>query len=206
MTANRPHPLLWNYYQPGDPTMTTHNFPGFSSPSASTEAPLEMLAACHGRVEQQCRTLLRLPPHLQAHGADESARQAARAVMRYFDTAAQDHHADEEQDLFPTLLSVAMESADEAQRLRDLTQALLADHQRIGGLWRELRQALAAVAEAQAIELPLEPVQAFVAAYRRHIELEEGELLPLAARLLSQADIGRIGAAMRQRRGIAAID
>ena len=186
--------------------MSTHNFPGFSSPSASTEAPLEMLAACHGRVEQQCRTLLRLPPHLQAHGADESARQAARAVLRYFDTAAQDHHADEEQDLFPALLSVAMESADEAQRLRDLTQALLADHQRIGGLWRELRQALAAVAEAQAIELPLEPVQAFVDAYRRHIELEEGELLPLAARLLSQADIGRIGAAMRQRRGIAAID
>ncbi len=186
--------------------MSTHNFPGFSSPSASTEAPLEMLAACHGRVEQQCRTLLRLPPHLQAHGANLSARQAARAVMRYFDTAAQDHHADEEQDLFPALLSVAMESAEEAQRLRDLTQALVADHQRIGGLWRELRQALAAVAEAQAIELPLGQVQEFVAAYRRHIEREEDELLPLAARLLSQADIGRIGAAMRQRRGIAAID
>lgn len=64
---------------------------GLSSPSASTEAPLEMLAACHGRVEQQCRTLLRLVPHLQAHGADPSARQAARAVMRYFDTAAQDY-------------------------------------------------------------------------------------------------------------------
>lgn len=186
--------------------MTTHNFPGFSSPSASTEAPLEMLAACHGRVEQQCRTLLRLPPHLQAHGADESARQAARAVMRYFDTAAQDHHADEEQDLFPALLAITANMAEHASRVSALTQALVTDHQRIGGLWRELRQALAAVAETQAAELSLEQVKEFVGAYRRHIALEEGELLPLAAKLLAPADIGRIGAAMRQRRGIAAID
>lgn len=186
--------------------MNTKQFPGFSSPSASTEAPLEMLAACHGRVEQQCRTLLRLVPHLQAHGADQAARQAAQAVMRYFDTAAQDHHADEEQDLFPALLALTADSASEAPRVRALTQALLADHQRIGGLWRELRQALAAVAEAQAAELSIEQVQEFVGAYQRHIEQEEGELLPLAARLLSPADIGRIGAAMRQRRGIGAID
>lgn len=186
--------------------MNTKQFPGFSSPSASTEAPLEMLAACHGRVEQQCRTLLRLVPHLQAHGVDPSARQAAQAVMRYFDTAAQDHHADEEQDLFPALLAITADSASEAPRVRALTQALLADHQRIGGLWRELRQALAAVAEAQAAALSIEQVQEFVGAYQRHIEQEEGELLPLAARLLSPADIGRIGAAMRQRRGIGAID
>lgn len=187
--------------------MKTNQFPGFSSPAASTEAPLEMLAACHGRVEKQCQTLLRLVPHLQAHGADPSARQAALAVMRYFDTAAQDHHADEEQDLFPALLALTADSATEAPRVRALTQALLADHQRIGGLWRELRQALAAVAEAQqAAELSIEQVNGFVSAYQRHIELEEGELLPLAARLLSDADIGRIGAAMRQRRGIGAID
>ncbi len=186
--------------------MNKQQFPGFSSPSASTEAPLEMLAACHGRVEQQCQTLLRLLPHLQAHGADDSARQAARAVMRYFDTAAQDHHADEEQDLFPALLALTADSASEAPRVRALTQLLLADHQRIGGLWRELRQALAAVAESRAGELSPEQVEGFVSAYRRHIEREEGELLPLAARLLAQADIGRIGAAMRQRRGIGAID
>lgn len=206
MAASRTHPLLWNYSQPGNPKMSQHQFPGFSSPSASTEAPLEMLAACHGRVEQQCRTLLRLPPHLQAYGADESARQAARAVMRYFDTAAQDHHDDEEQDLFPALLATTTNMTENAPRVRALTQALVADHQRIGGLWRQLRLALAAVAESQSAELSLEQVQEFAAAYRRHIELEEGELLPLAAKLLAPADIGRIGAAMRQRRGIAAID
>jgi len=40
--------------------MSTHSFPGFHSPGASTEAPLEMLAACHGRVHKQCETLGRL--------------------------------------------------------------------------------------------------------------------------------------------------
>ena len=63
-----------------------------------------MLAACHGRVESQCDTLRRLLPHVAAHGADVQAREAAVAVMRYFDTAARHHHADEEVDLFPALI------------------------------------------------------------------------------------------------------
>jgi hypothetical protein len=57
-----------------------------------------------GRQEHRqtaCETLLRLVTHLQTHGADRPAQEAASAVMRYFDTAARHHHEDEEQDLFP---------------------------------------------------------------------------------------------------------
>ena len=43
-------------------------FPGFNAPAAGFEAPLEMLSACHGRVENQCQTLLRLVPHLAENG------------------------------------------------------------------------------------------------------------------------------------------
>lgn len=78
--------------------------PGHSAPAVGFEVPLEMLAACHGRVQHQCKTLLRLVTHLQTHGADRPAQEAANAVMRYFDTAARHHHEDEEQDLFPALL------------------------------------------------------------------------------------------------------
>ena len=94
------------------------------SPGASTEAPLEMLAACHGRVHKQCETLGRLAAHLPTHGSDTAAQQAATAVMRYFDTAARDHHADEEEDLFPALLE-AMAGSD-AVCLRALTDGLVA--------------------------------------------------------------------------------
>ena len=46
--------------------MTTR-IPGFSAPTVGTEAPLEMLSACHGRIEAQCATLRRLVPHLLVH-------------------------------------------------------------------------------------------------------------------------------------------
>ena len=63
------------------------------------EAPLEVLSGCHRRVERQCATLRRLVAHLLERDPDEDARAAAAAVMRCFDTATRDHHADEEMDL-----------------------------------------------------------------------------------------------------------
>ena len=181
-------------------TMVPTSLHGFHSPAASTEAPLEMLAACHGRVAHQCNTLGRLAAHLPDHGSDTAARQAATAVMRYFDTAARDHHADEEEDLFPALLE-AMAGSD-AVCVRALTDSLRIDHRTLEALWHDLRESLSQIANGQAVDLPAAQVQAFVTAYTRHIEKEDAELLPLATRLLSDADIARVGKAMRVRRGI----
>jgi hypothetical protein len=104
---------------------------GKAAPSVGFEVPLEMLAACHLRVQSQCETLQRLLPHLRAQGADLSAQEAAQAVMRYFDTAARHHHDDEERDLFPALLAAIPGS--EAAPVRALTTSLCADH-RAGGI------------------------------------------------------------------------
>ncbi len=176
------------------------SIPGYSAPGAGFEAPLEMLAACHGRVQDQCATLQRLVPHIAAHGADPAARQAATAVMRYFDTAARHHHEDEEQDLFPALLD-SMAGSD-ARCLRDLTQALVADHRVLEAQWRVLRDMLVHVAAGERAALGEAAVERFVADYAQHIRREEGELLPMAARLLSAAELDRIGRAMRERRGL----
>ena len=73
----------------------------------SLEEPLEMLEACHERIEAQLRTLERLLDYLPRHGADEQARQAARNVLRYFELAGPNHHEDEERNLFPTLIERA---------------------------------------------------------------------------------------------------
>jgi hypothetical protein len=85
-----------------------------------------MLAACHCSVERQCSTLQRLVAHLATHMVDDDARNAAAAVLRYFDTSAKDHHADEEADLFRALIE-SMAGSD-ATCIRTLIDSLTADH------------------------------------------------------------------------------
>ena len=178
--------------------------PGLFGPAATFEAPLEMLAACHGRIEQQCATLRRLQPYLAAQGADTAAREAARAVMRYFDHAAVDHHADEEEDLFPALLE-AMAGSD-AVCLRELTELLTRQHRELEAHWRALREGLDAIAAGEAVALDAALVERFVGAYEQHLQRENDELLPMAERLIDDATLQRIGRAMRLRRGIASVD
>lgn len=179
--------------------MTT-SIPGFAAPSVGTEVPLEMLSACHGRIETQFASLRRLVPYLLAHGVDEEARTVATRVMRYFDTAARHHHADEEDDLFPALIE-SMAGSD-AICLREMIDGLKADHRVLEACWRHLRSLLERIAAGEQVSLVADDVEALAVRYAGHIEREEKELLPMAARLLSDDDLARIGRAMRARRGI----
>jgi hemerythrin-like domain-containing protein len=175
-------------------------FPGFQAPAAGFEAPLEMLAACHGRIEQRCATLRRLVPHLAAHGADADARSAAVSVLRYFDGAALQHHRDEEDDLFPALLE-SMAGSD-AVCIRDLTTRLADEHRQLEAAWRRLRPRLEEIAAGRGEPLDARAVEGFVRLYESHLAVEEAELLPMAGRLLGDAELDAIGRAMRARRGI----
>ncbi|HMO45983.1 MAG TPA: hemerythrin domain-containing protein [Rubrivivax sp.] len=181
--------------------MPSELLPGTPRPAAGFDAPLDMLAACHERLQRQCRTLRRLPPHVAAHGADAQAQEASTAVMRYFDRAAVDHHADEEEDLFPALLE-AMAGSD-AVCLRDLTTALTQQHRELHAQWQALRSVLARLAAGEPAALDAAQVEAFVDGNLQHMAREEAELLPMAARLIDDETLQRIGAAMRRRRGIA---
>lgn len=178
----------------------TLTFPGHSAPAVGFEVPLEMLAACHLRVQDQCSTLLRLVPHSAAHGSDQSAQEAATAVMRYFDTSARHHHDDEERDLFPAMIE-SMAGSD-AVCLRELTAALTAEHRELEARWQTLRAVLVQVAAGRTVPLVQDDVSGFAQLYERHIAREESELLPMAQRLLSDAELDRIGLAMRTRRAV----
>jgi hemerythrin-like domain-containing protein len=176
--------------------------PGHSAPTAGFEVPLEMLSACHYRIQRQCETLRRLVEHMAARGPDAEARSAAAAVMRYFDTAGRDHHADEEDDLFPALIE-SMAGSD-AVCLREITEGLATEHREIELKWQSVRAALEKISAGESVSLALSDVEALALAYERHIQREEGELLPMAARLLSDETLDVIGRAMRRRRGIEA--
>jgi hemerythrin-like domain-containing protein len=137
---------------------------------------------------------------LLQHGSDDQARTAASNIMRYFESSALHHHQDEEQDLFPALLE-SMAGSD-AVCIKALTQGLADEHRKLERGWRNLKPWLERIAAGEPATLPADAVTQFVDLYAQHIQREEDELLPMAARLLGDADIDSIGRAMRQRRGI----
>lgn len=162
----------------------------------SFDDPLGMLVACHGRIRKQFATLARLREHLPEHGCSEDARGAARAVLRYFDTAAVNHHADEEQSIFPRV--IALRGAP-AQRI---ASELEHDHERLAMRIARLRPYLVAIERGERADLPEDVVQDARNAYEAHIEREEGEFIPLAAAALDAATLRTIGEEMAARRGV----
>lgn len=166
-------------------------------PSApSLDEPLEILEACHGRIESQLQTLARLLDHLPQHGADTQARQAATAVLRYFNTAGNNHHADEEENLFPLLRL----RAGDQPRTEALIAELLHDHEQMTVARSIVLAQLKRVTGGDAAALLRADVESMSAIYRAHIAHENTELLPLAARVLTPADQQNLSRAMTARR------
>jgi hemerythrin-like domain-containing protein len=170
----------------------------FGEPGApSFDDPLGMLRACHGRIEKQLRTLERLVAHLPVHGADADAQAAARAVLRYFDNAAPNHHADEEASVFPRLVA-------RTPSAQQMIAALEREHHgTFEQNWRRLRPLLAGIASGQRDVLPPDLVQEVRAAYDGHIALENDRLFPLCAEVLTPEELAAIGREMAARRGVA---
>ncbi len=164
--------------------------------------PIAVLKHCHGRIRKQLATLEKLLEHLPQHGADEQARQAASAVLRYFDKAAHLHHDDEEQDLIPMLRATAQ--GDDAAILQALAPTILQDHKDMDALWQDLHEQLTAIAEGTGAVLSESQVRRFVASYTSHMEREEANIAPMAMRLFSPEQMAQLGQAMQLRRGIAA--
>ena len=179
------------------------DIPGLSTPAASFEVPLEMLAACHDRIRSQCATLLRLRSHVAQAGADAAARKAAQGVIRYFDTSAHHHHEDEELDLFPALIE-SMAGSDPVC-IREQIDSLTRDHRELDRLWVPVRAWLGSIEAGEAALSSAADIDSFVDLYTRHAAREEQELFPMSERLLGAEELDRIGRSMRLRRGIGSV-
>lgn len=173
-----------------------------AKPESSFDRPIGLLKDCHRRFEKY----LLVFEHLAkvAAGGTLSAEEAASLTraIDYFEIAAVRHVADEEESLFPR-----MRAHPEGEAALDEIEALEQDHCRahvlhceanlLGRRWiaagrlttgEQARFADAATALAQL--------------YREHIAREDGELFPLAERLLSEDDLTGMGREMADRRGL----
>lgn len=174
----------------------------FAAAAPAFDEPLEMLAACHERIEAQLCTLEKLVEYLAAKGADQPAREAAAGVMRYFDTAGVDHHRDEDEDIFPLLRNLA------AERCRPEVSAIIngleEDHSTMEAQWSRLRERLQSVAAGHDAHLDAEDVARFAWLYRRHMEKESALVLPFAREAVSETQRAALGERMAARRRIRA--
>lgn len=172
-----------------------------AGPGVGFEAPFEMLEACHQRVHRMLGLLERLTAHLASHGTDESARQAARDVMRYFDQAGPAHHEDEERHILPRLRT---------QGRATLAERLHADHEAMAQGWAAVRADLVDVAEGRwtvdASSASNRRWAAFAALYREHIVVEENEAYPAAREVLDSSAEQAMGREMAVRRGVLPAD
>lgn len=173
--------------------------PGFSTPAVGFDQPLEMLHACHDRVKRSLDLLVRLCERVQAGRIDAAVHEAAADVVRYFDRAAPHHHEDEEQHIFPRVLTLAQDAAVRAAVLR-----LQGDHQAMERHWARLRTPLAALARGHADAFgpeQLESARLFTSLYASHMQLEDNVVFPAVVGLLDDDALRAMGAEMASRRG-----
>jgi pyridoxamine 5'-phosphate oxidase len=162
--------------------------------------PIAVLKHCHDRIRKQLATLQNLLAHLPQHGADDQARQAAQAVLKYFNNAAHLHHEDEEHNLLP-MLDATARGAD-ADVLHEMMPRLLAQHQQMDADWNIIKSQLDKIATGTDTALSAPAVEKFVADYTAHMEQEEQNIAPMAKRIFSPAQMQELGEAMQARRGI----
>lgn len=162
-----------------------------AGPAVGFDQPFEMLLACHERVRRSLSLLLRLQAHVERHGADAQARDAARDVLRYFDLAGPKHHEDEERHVLPRLRAAGRGA---------LADRLAADHADMDRQWAALRQALQALRDGDGRTLDEAACRAYAALYAGHMAAEEGEAFPTAAQALDAGTLAAIGAEMAARR------
>lgn len=171
------------------------------TPAPDFSHPLDLLSACHRRISGFIDMLLKLPDHLLQHGVDAEARQAAERALKYFDSAGQHHHDDEEQNLFPMLHEAALQQGN--GEILALLEDLLAQHVEMTQAWQELRIRLLVLTRGEFVESVEMQIQRFATLYRKHIPLEENFILPYAERTLSASQVEALGISMARRRGVA---
>lgn len=159
------------------------------------EQPLEMLQACHGRIEQQLEALERLA-HRASPGAAESA--AAQAVLGFFETSGVEHHRDEDGDLLPLLRAraAALGRIEVAAAIDEIER----EHATLDTQWRRLRETLSKIAAGRAARIDAAEAGRFAWLYRRHMDRESQLVLPFARETLGAAERAELGARMAKRR------
>lgn len=143
----------------------------------------EALDRTHAQVLEVLKQFDRLLQHLDDNGPDSVAQASAREIHAFFADGARQHHVDEEQYVFPGLLT----STDAT--LVGAIQRLQQDHGWLEEDWLELAPQIEAIAQGYSwydIDVLRQALPVFTQLYHDHIALEESLIYPEAKRRRQQ--------------------
>ena len=174
------------------------------SKAGSFQEPLALMEDCHRRIERFLGILLLIVNAARDEPLSVEHREGMERSLRYFRSAAPLHTQDEEASLFPRMR--ACSHPDVRAAMKDLS-SLESDHRRaelahaevdsLGQMWLDTGSLSTEGRERMA--LLLEDLQR---SYRRHIDLEDSCVYPLAGRALDADSIQAVGREMAHRRGV----
>jgi hemerythrin-like domain-containing protein len=168
-------------------------------PDHDFDEPLGLLSDCHRRIEHFLDVLIETERHAAGAPLTSAQRGDLEASLRYFAVAAPKHTADEEQSLFPRLRAVSDPAVTHALELleRDHDEAKQL-HAAVDQLVRQwLEHNILDAAKARTLR---EHLAALRHLYQQHISIEDRDVFPAAARLLSATQIHEVGHEMAERR------
>lgn len=171
-------------------------------PDHGFDEPLGLLSDCHRRIEHFLHVLVTVDAQASGGALSADQRRALEGAITYFANAAPKHTADEEVSLFPRLRQCADAQASKALAHLDTLEhdhrQADDDHAAVDVLVRRwLAEGRLSSEDGADLRARLARLQAL---YQRHIEIEDHELFPAAARLLTPSDIEQVGREMAERR------
>jgi pyridoxamine 5'-phosphate oxidase len=172
---------------------------GGVSPLPESNDPLAMFTLCHQRIRKQCGNLEALARDLTRYHVDNTARNRAAMIVRFFDVDAREHHEDEELVFFPRLLALDIDTSAKAE-LGPLLDILSKDHNTLHDVWRSLRQSLWSIVDGKSASTNID-VTTFITLHQHHMHNEDSSVLPFARRHFDDDALVELRSAIMARRG-----
>jgi len=150
-------------------------------PAGNEDSPLNEFSQCHTGILAQLDKLAGFTAQV---AAAERARQTAASLLALFSRGVLEHHAEEENELFPAVLRSAL--PEEVDAVRQQAERLTREHRVIESLWKRIEGPVTAAAKGKHAEIDADVVNELVRLYRAHAAYEEQEFLPLSAKILGR--------------------
>lgn len=171
------------------------------------DEPLGLLSDCHRRIEHFLAVLIRVTQEFGNRALTVEAADAVRNCQRYFTVAAPRHTDDEEESLFPRIRAAAAvfgESYETLDRLEADHEEAQDLHAKVNGVLEQwVGEGLLPATQSRELLAMLERLQAL---YLEHIGIEDREVFPVAADLLTTEQLADVGREMKARRQITNLD